>query len=337
MTGKARYSSDILVPGTLWGKSLRSPFPHARILGIDASQARRVPGVHAVLTGADIPDVRVGRHLEDVPILAREKVRFVGERVAAVAAEDPDIAEEAAELIKVEYEELPAVFDPLEAMKPGAPILHDNINAYQGLPEPVVEPTNHLARHSWSLGDIEGGFAEAELVFEHTFTVPRNHQAYLEPHACLVQIDDEGQVQVWASNKAPFLLRNRLAAAAGLDPERIRVNVIYIGGDFGGKGDPLDVTLCYFLAKVSGRPVKLVMTYMEEFIAGNPRHPAVITIRSGVKRDGTLIAREGRMVFDSGAYGGFKPGAVNLPGAANLEGSYRIPHVRIQSDFVYTQ
>ncbi len=337
VTGQAKYAADILIPGTLWVKVIRSSLPHARILSVDTSLARSLQGVHSILTGVDLPDIRIGRQLEDMPVLARDKVRFTGEGVAAVAAESTDIAEEAASLIDVEYEDLPAVFDPLDAMEPSAPIVHEQINSYRGLPAPVDEPTNRIVRSMWSLGDVERGFKEADLTFEHTFSLPRNHQAYLEPHACLVHIDETGRVQVWANHKSPFILRNHLAAAAGLEPSQIRVNVTYIGGDFGGKGDPLDVVLCYFLAKASDRPVKLVRSYFEEFTAGEPRHPASITLRSGVKRDGTLVARDGRIVFNSGAYGAFRPSPpLNLPGAANLEGSYRIPHVRITSDFVYT-
>ena len=210
-----------------------------------------------------------------------------------MAAADPDIAEEALDLIDIEYEELPAVFDPLEALKPGAPIVHEGINAYGGLPEPVQEPTNRFSQVVLSKGDLERGFAEADEIFEHTFTAPWVHQAYLEPHACMVHIDDSGKVQVWANNKSPFLLRDQLAACLLLKPEQIRINVTNIGGDFGGKGSSMDVPLCYFLAKASGQPVKMVMSYLDEFIAGNPRHPAVMTIRTGVKRDGTLGGASG--------------------------------------------
>ena len=337
VAGRARYPADILLPGTLWGKALRSPLPHARIVHIDGSRARQVPGVHAVITAADIPDTRIGRRLLDIPVLARDKVRFIGEKVAAVAVADPDIAEEALDLIDIEYEELPAVFDPLEALKPGAPIVHEGINAYGGLPEPVQEPTNRFSQVVLSKGDLERGLAEADEIFEHTFTAPWVHQAYLEPHACMVHIDDSGKVQVWANNKSRFLLRDQLAACLLLKPEQIRINVTNIGGDFGGKGSSMDVPLCYFLAKASGQPVKMVMSYLDEFIAGNPRHPAVMTIRTGVKRDGTLVARQGHVVFNSGAYGAFKPSpTANLPGAAALAGSYRTPNVRIVADCVYT-
>ncbi|MBI4200267.1 MAG: xanthine dehydrogenase family protein molybdopterin-binding subunit [Chloroflexi bacterium] len=321
----------------LWGKTLRSPLPHARILRVDTSRARRLAGVHAVLTGADIPDVRVGRRMRDMPVLTRDKVRFLGEKVAAVAAADEDVAEEALELIDVEYEELPAVFDALEALQPGAPIVHEGINAYEGLAQPVQEPTNLFSQLVWTRGDIREGFARADMVFEHTFTVPRVHQAYLEPHACVVRVDSNGRAEVWANNKTPFLLRNQLAQASGLPPEHIRVNTAYIGGDFGGKGSFMDVPLTYFLARASGQPVKMVMDYTEELQAGNPRHPAFMTIRSGVLRDGTVVAREARCVFNSGAYAAFKPTpGANIPGAMGLSGSYRIPHLHIVADCVYT-
>ena len=337
VTGTALYPADVLVPGMLWGKALRSPLPHARILNVDTSRASRLPGVHAVLTGADLSGIYIGRRMLDLPVLAWDKVRFIGQKVAAVAAEDPDIAEDALELIDVEYEELPAVFDPLEAMRPGAPILHENINSYKGLPEPVQEPTNRFVHSEWSKGDIERGFAEADVLFEHTFTLPRTHQVYLEPHACLVQVDQEGRVQVWVNSKVPFPLRGQIATAIGLEPDRVRINVSHIGGDFGGKGDPMDVPLSYFLARASGRPVKMVMTFLEELTAGNPRHPATITLRSGVKTDGSIVARQASVVFNSGAYGAFKPGpGVNLLGASGLGGSYRIPNVHIESDMVYT-
>ena len=337
VTGTALYPADVLVPGMLWGKALRSPLPHARILNVDTSRASRLPGVHAVLTGADLSGIYIGRRMLDLPVLAWDKVRFIGQKVAAVAAEDPDIAEDALEFIDVEYEELPAVFNPLEAMRPGAPILHETINSYKGLPEPVQEPTNRFVHSEWSKGDIERGFAEADVLFEHTFTLPRTHQVYLVPHACLVQVDQEGRVQVWVNSKVPFPLRGQIATAIGLEPDRVRINVSHIGGDFGGKGDPMDVPLSYFLARASGRPVKMVMTFLEELTAGNPRHPATITLRSGVKTDGSIVARQASVVFNSGAYGAFKPGpGVNLLGASGLGGSYRIPNVHIESDMVYT-
>ena len=335
VSGQTIYTSDIALPGLLWGKILRSPFPHARIVSIDTSRAAQLPGVHAVITGQDIPDRRVGRLLRDCPVLARDKVLFVGEKVAAVAADDPDVAEEALLLIDVEYEELPPVFDPLEAMEDSAPTLHENLASYPGLPQPRSTVNNVFAHNVWDKGEIEQGFAESDLVFEQTFTTQLHHQGYLEPHACVVDIDDTGRVQIWANNKGPFMLREQLAAVWDMPQDNIRVNPTSIGGDFGGKGSFMDIPLCYYLSRAAGRPVKMVMDYVQELMAGNPRHPATITIKTGMKQDGRIWARQARCVFNSGAYGAFKP-RVHLRGADHSGGPYRIPNVHINSYMVYT-
>ena len=335
VTGAAHYSADVQLPRTLWGKVLRSPLPHALITGIDTSRAKAVSGVHVVLTGADVRGVLYGRRLRDVPVLAQERVRFIGEPVAAVAAIDEDVAQLALDLIEVEYEELPATFDPLEALKKDSPILHPDVNSYPGLPQPLEKVSNVFVRNTWQKGNVENGFAQADLLIEDTFTTPTVHQAYLESHSCLVWIDENGRIQVWSSNKSPYALRQQMAEALGVPVERIRLNHAYIGGDFGGKGSPLNVPLCYFLALHSGRPVRMVMDYVEEFMAANPRHPSVIRIKTGVKRDGSIMARWAEVIFNSGAYGGFKPG-VNLGGASNAVGPYRIPNVHIEAIQVYT-
>jgi CO/xanthine dehydrogenase Mo-binding subunit len=335
VSGKALYAADLLLPGMLWGKVLRSPYPHAHILRIDTARARQVPGVHAVLTGQDLPDRRVGRLLRDIPVLARDRVLFVGEKVAAVAAETLEAAEEALTLIEVSYEELPPVFDPEEAMHSSAPTLHPQMASYQGLPQPVATVNNVFAHNSWSKGDIAEGFSAADRIFEHTFRAQLMHQGYIEPHACVVHIDDHGRTQVWANNKGPFMLREQLAAVWGMAKEQINVNPTSIGGDFGGKGSFMDVPLCYYLALHSGRPVKMVMDYIQELMAGNPRHPALITLKTGVTRDGQILAHQVRVVFNSGAYGAFKP-RVYIRGADHSGGPYRIPHVHIDSYMVYT-
>ena len=342
------YAADVSLPGMLWGKVLRSPFPHARIVSIDTTAAKAVPGVHAVITAADLPDSLVGRRLRDMPVLARGVARFAGEKVAAVAAETQEAAEEALLLIDVQYEELPAVFDAHEAMDPGAPTLHPEMPSYEGLPQPESDINNVFAHITWGQGDVNEGFAEADLVFEHTFNAQLMHQAYIEPHACVVSVEPprpepvegaepvEGQkVHLWINNKDPYALREQLAAVWGMDEERIVMHPCSIGGDFGGKGSFMDAPLCYYLSLHSGRPVKMVMDYIQELMAANPRHPATMTIRSGVKRDGTLVARQARVVFDSGGYGAFKP-TVYLRGADHLCGVYRIPHARIDSYMVYT-
>ena len=294
-----------------------------------------MPGVHAVITAVDLPGSLVGRRLRDMPVLARDVVRFAGEKVAAVAAETQEAAEEALLLIEVEYEELPAVFDAHEAMDQGAPTLHPDLSGYEGLPQPESGINNVFAHITWGQGDVDAGFAEADLVFEHTFNAQLMHQAYIEPHACVVSAEDSGQVHLWINNKDPYALREQLAAVWGMDEERIVMHPCSIGGDFGGKGSFMDAPLCYYLSLHSGRPVKMVMDYIQELMAANPRHPATMTIRSGVKHDGTLVARQARVVFDSGGYGAFKP-TVYLRGADHLCGVYRIPHARIDSYMVYT-
>ena len=336
VSGKAVYAADISQPGMLWGRVLRSPYPYARIVSIDKSQAEALPGVHAVVTGQDIPDTKIGRRMVDMPVLAREVVRFVGEKVAAVAADDRDTADEALLLIDVIYEELTPVYDAEEAMGADAPDLHPDMESYQGFPQPPSGIKNAFAHITWEKGDIEQGFKESDLVFEHTFSAQLMHQAYIEPHACLVSADPDGEgVQIWANNKDPYMLRDQLAHTWSVPAESIVLYPSTIGGDFGGKGSFMDVPLCYYLSKASGRPVKMVMDYIQELMAGNPRHPAVMTIKTGVMKDGTIVARQARAVFDSGAYGAFKP-TVYLRGADHLCGVYKVPHAKIDSYTVYT-
>jgi CO/xanthine dehydrogenase Mo-binding subunit len=335
VSGAAVYPADVNLPGTLVGKCLRSPFAYARIKSIDASAARQVPGVHAVLTGFDIPDVLVGRMLRDIPILARDVVRFVGQKVAAVAAEDADSAEEALSRIEVDYEELTPVLDPVAAMQPDAPILHPSFMSYTGRADRPREHPNVVDHNFWQKGDVEQGFAEAEYVFEHTFRTQHQHQAYIEPHASVVYLDGEGRVQVWLNSKMPFQVRQQLAAGIDLPSEKIRINPAFIGGDFGGKGSYMDTHVAYWLSKATGRPIRMVMTYVEELMAANPRHPAVMTFKTGVKKDGTITARHAKLIFDSGGYAAFKP-ARGVNYGSHCAGPYKMGHMRVDSYMVYT-
>ncbi|HTE83617.1 MAG TPA: xanthine dehydrogenase family protein molybdopterin-binding subunit [Dehalococcoidia bacterium] len=337
VTGRARYAADVLLPGMLWGKILRSPRPHARIRSIEASKSWSVPGVRAVVTGQDVPGHYIGKILRDMPVLCWDRVRYIGDRVAAVAAETPEAAEEALGLIEVDYVDLPAVFDPLEALKPEAPLIHDDAAAYDGMPQKIVATDVHngQTRLSYGKGDVEQGFRESDLIFEHTFHIPSRHQGYLEPYASVVGIGEDGRVQAWCSSKAPFRARIQLSKAVGIPEEQIRVNVTYVGGDFGGKGDARDLPIAYFLAKQAGRPVKIVMTFAEELSASNPTHPTVITIKSGVMRDGRIVARQIRAVHASGAYGALKPNA-SLSSWHYSGGAYRVDHADIQYLQVYT-
>ncbi|SVC92412.1 uncharacterized protein METZ01_LOCUS345266, partial [marine metagenome] len=284
VTGQTRYAADVDLPGMLWGKILRSPHPHARIVGIDASKAWSVPGVKAVVTGQDAPGHLMGKVLRDMPVLCWDRVRYIGDRVAAVAAETPEAAEEAILLIEIDYELLPAVFDPMEAMKPDAPLIHEDVASYVGAPVDVLATDVHngQTRLAWAKGDLDEGFRQADIILEHSFAVPSRHQGYLEPFASVISIDDTGRIQAWCSSKAPFRARLQLAQAMGLQDEDIRVNVVSVGGDFGGKGDTRDLPVAYLLAKMSERPVKIVMSYREELTASNPTHPTFATIKSGM-------------------------------------------------------
>ena len=336
VSGKHVYPADVILPGMLFGKILRSPYPHARILRIDTSRAAGLPGVRAVITGQHLKGMRVGRYLLDVPPLAEDKVRFVGEKVAAVAADDPDTAEEAITLIDAEYEPLPAVYDSLEAMKPGAPLVHEDSPTYDSASGPVQPVGNVVYHNSWSGGELDQGFRESDLIFEHTFTTPWVHQGYMEPYSCIVDIDDSGHAQVWANNKQPFRLRWQLASALRLPENQITVNPCGIGGDFGGKAGAMNVPVAYRLAQLSGRPVQMIMSYIEELMAGNPQHPSVVTIKTGMKKDGRFWAQEARVVYNGGAYGGFR-GSLNLSGSRQAGGGpYRIPNFQIDSFMVYT-
>jgi carbon-monoxide dehydrogenase large subunit len=337
VTGTARYTADITLPGTLHGKTLKSPHPRARIVRIDASAARALPGVRVVITGQDIADAGLwGRAVKDVPVIAVNEVRFAGERVAAVAAEDEDVAEQALGLIDVEYEVLLPLLTPQAAEAPGAPVLHPDFNSYFGFRQKMETPSNVFHKTHLERGDVEAGFAQADLVYEATYTTQRMFQGYLEPQAVTVHINpDDGRVHVWICSKAPYNTRDSLAASARIDEQTVLFHHTHIGGDFGGKANSRNTPVAYYLAKATGRPVKIVTDYIEELGAGNPRHATQTTLKTGVKRDGTIVAHSVEYVVDSGAYAAFKP-LGTIGGANQAAGPYRIPNVRIDSRFVYT-
>lgn len=338
VTGRSLYAADVRLPDALWACTVRSPLPHARIAKIDTRRAHTVPGVRAVLTAADIPPRRTGRALKDMPILCADVVRFVGDRVAVVAAESADAAQEAAQLVEVDYGELPAVFDPLVAMDAGAPLVHPEARAYEGFPRSVPGHIPNLCGyHVHTLGDLAAGFAEADVVVEHTLRTALTHQGYLEPNASAVLIAEDGRVHVWASNKLPYPLRDQLADVLEMPHSAITIHPIVVGGDFGAKGSPMDVPAAYYLARLTGRPVRFVASSQEDLVALSHRHPAVVTLRTGVRRDGRIVAREVRIVYNSGAYGALKPSETGVPsGVEYAAGPYRIPSLRIESLAVYT-
>jgi CO/xanthine dehydrogenase Mo-binding subunit len=337
VSGGLRYAADILRPGSLWGKVLRSPLPHARILNIDTSRALSLPGVKAIVTAADIKTTLVGSTLRDMPVMARDRVRFVGEEIAAVAAVDADTAEEAVQLIDVEYEDLPAVFDPLEAMKPEAPILHPDYPTYKGPKTMALELKNVQTLVRGRKGEVEKGFAESDYIFEKTYRTQLVHQGYIEPYACTVEVDGEGRVAIWVANQAFFKLRRVLAEYLELAPEDITIYPSNMGGSFGAKDFLFLNPAAYYLSKKTGRPVRFVKSYGEELGATTPRHSAVVALRVGVKKDGRLWAWEGKTFYNGGAYGAFKPNPEgSMSGAYMVAGSYHIPHTKLEGYCVYT-
>jgi CO/xanthine dehydrogenase Mo-binding subunit len=304
---------------------------------VDTSEAERIPGVRAVLTGEEVRDRHVGKTLRDMPVLCWDRVRYVGDRVAAVAADSVEIAEEAVQAIVVEYEELPAVYDPLEAMRPDAPLLHDDVSSYLGPPPERLAPDVHngATRLFWRRGNLEEGFASADLVMEHEFRIPTRSQGYIEPHACTVLINTDGRIELWAANKTPFRGRTQFATAIGVPEDRILVHVTNVGGDFGGKGDVVDAPIAYYLARKAGRPVSIVLSGAEDFATSNPDQYTHVTIRSGVKRDGRIVARSMHTVHASGAYAALKPnGAYST--WHQVGGCYQIPNGEYEFLQIYT-
>ncbi|MFO7600983.1 MAG: molybdopterin cofactor-binding domain-containing protein [Candidatus Desulfacyla sp.] len=327
--GTAVYTDDLKLPGMLFGKILRSPLAHARIKEIDVSRAARLPGVKCVITGEDTPKVKYGNwrlfpDTQDEYPLAVDKVRFIGDEVAAVAAVDKDIAEEALSLIQVEYEELPGVFDTDASTREGAPVLHDYC------------PTNISVNRKIQYGDIEKGFAESDYVREDTFDVHAVSHAYLEPCSALAQADQDGRITLWTSTQVPYIVQCLLASTLGMRENDIRVIKPFVGGGFGGKMELRTWEFCAALmAKKTGRPVKFTLSREEEFLTGRRRHPMRLHSRVGFKKDGTLVAKDLKIRLDGGAYNAMGPTATFLCGnfGAML---YRYPNYRFLGEHVYT-
>jgi CO/xanthine dehydrogenase Mo-binding subunit len=342
VSGRALYTADVARKGALWAAFVESPHAHAKIRSIDAGAAKAMPGVRAVLTGTDVEACLFGRQLCDWPVLADRVVRFIGDRVAAVAAESPDAAAEAARAVRVEYDELPAVLDVDAALREDAQVLHPDWDSYYHfasngpLRKPRAHPNEYAAlRIGKGSDDLEPIFARAFRVFEHSFETPRQHAGYIEPRSTLVWIEGE-IVRVVSPNKGPFALRRHLAHVLGVPEERIVIEPAAIGGDFGGKGLTVDELPCYFLARATGRPVRYVSSYAEELRRGPTRHRTAMTLRSALDRDGTFLAHRSTVVYDGGAYAAAKPIPSLLPGNGYGSIPYRIPHVRIDIRGVYT-
>jgi carbon-monoxide dehydrogenase large subunit len=342
VTGKAVFCADIMLPRMLYAKVLRSPYPHACVVSIETSKAERVPGVKCVATGRDAPNELYGMIIRDQPVLAKNVVRFVGEPVAAVAAESITAAEEAVDLIKVKYEPLPAVFDPEIAMSPDPPtVLHPDYLSYPrrdwfpgdsrfdtGLP-------NVYFHFKIRRGDVEKGFQEAYVVMESRFSTQKLQHAALEPHVMIVRPEADGGLTVHSARQSIWRLQAELSLVFGIKPSKIRIVGPYIGGSFGGKWSIGEEMLTTLLALKTSRPVKLVFTREEVFLRGGSRVPMVIYIKDGVKEDGTLISREMKCILSSGAYE-HEIGAVTRNCAFGAVGTYNVPNFKFDSFGVYT-
>jgi CO/xanthine dehydrogenase Mo-binding subunit len=337
VTGKTLFGTDVKLAGMLHGKVLRSPLPHARIVHIDTSRAERLPGVRAVATGKDL-EATYGACVKDQPYYCTDKVRFVGDPVAGVAAIDEEIASEALDLIRVEYEELPAVFDPIEAMSPGAPLIHEKLDEYWHggafFPVPGTNICNHFKLRK---GDTDEGFRQADYISEETFRTQMVQHCHIEPHAALVQVDASGRILIWSNTQHPYSCVRELSRSLDIPMHKIRVMVTCLGGGFGGKALLKVEPVCLVLAmKVkNNRPVKITFTREEEFFAAVVRHPSVVTVKTGVRIDGTLTARTIQLVYDTGAYAEGGPTVTRNPGFSS-NGPYFIPNMWVDSYCVYT-
>ncbi len=329
VTGAARYGADYAPPGMLWGKILRSSHPHARILSIDTSKARSLPGVHAVITGADFPDfadeykglerLQKNLHHDVRNVMAKEKVYYHGQPVAAVAARDEATAKAALALISVEYAPLPFVITIDEAIAPGAPLVHENMTTRNVEPP---TPSNITRRWTASMGDLAAGLAEADEVVELNFDSVPVHQGYIEPHACVAEYNGDGTANLWVSSQGHFQMRDLTAALTGISNGDIKAIPAEIGGGFGGKTKVYLEPVAMILSKHAGLPVKMTMTREEVFRASGPASDSKMRVRMGAKKDGTLTAAEIELYYNSGAF----PSSPFINGVLCAFGHYNIPH-----------
>ena len=333
VTGRAAFGADFAQAGMLWGKVLRSPHPHARIKSISLDRAATAPGVKAVMSGADLVDFSLDTPVLVGPadmrfvsrnVMARDKALYAGHAVAAVAATTAEAAEAALELIDVDYEVLPWVIDVDEAMRPDAPVLHDFLRT-QGVDLAADSPTNVASRAEFTLGDVDHGFAGADVVIERDFKTKPVHQGYIEPHACLVSVAADGRATIWSSSQGQFMVRNATAKMTGAKLSEIRAIPAEIGGGFGGKTIVYLEPLAYTLSKKAGAPVKMVMTRDEVFRATGPTAGSSNTIKIGARRDGRIVAAEATFRFQAGAF----PGSP-VRGASNCAfAPYAIDNVKV--------
>ena len=320
--GQACYTGDMKFEGLLHGKALRSSYPHAKIISINTEEARAIPGVRAVLTAKDIPGTNLfGLSILDQPVLADDKVRMMGDAVALVAADTVDIAEGALLKIKVRYEELPGVFTIEDALKEDAPKVH--------------EKGNLLQHTKVRKGNVAEGFAKSAVIVENTYQTQRADHAYIEPETSIARVEHDGVLNVWTSTQYPFRDRRQIAPVVGMPVNRVRVIQMVTGGAFGGKDDITTEIQASLLALKTGRPVKVVWSRHESMVCSTKRHPMKIWIKTGVDKNGMLMAVEGNVYSDKGAYcsiGHF----ITKKAGLHLAGPYLVPNIHVDTYAVYT-
>jgi len=335
LTGRAQYIADMVLPGMLHGAILQSHLPHARIRGYDLREALALPGVRAIVTGDDLGDGhRMGAFIKDEPAFAKGKVRYVGELVAAVAADTEAIARQATRLIRVDYEELPAVLDPEEALAPNASLVHEASSSYEAVFDAGTEG-NLCSRTSYVAGDIDAAWARCDLVVEGSYRTQAQAHLSLEPCGALAEVDASGRVTLWSANQSVFRVQANVCESLGLPMTRLRCLTPRIGAGFGNKMEAHVQPAVVLLALKARKPVKLILSREEDFESVRARHPATIRMRTGVMRDGTLVARETELTLDGGAYGDDSPGVLGYALLMNC-GPYRIPHVHAHGRVAYT-
>jgi len=334
VTGRAIYAEDIRLPRMIYGVVVRSPHAHAKILSIDTTAALKLPGVRAVVTGRDIEMGYFGYEVRDMHIFALEKVRYIGEPVAAVAAVTPDIAREAASRVNVAYEILSAVFDPEAALREDAPLVHDDVNKYE-IDWESERGGNLCYKLEIREGDVEEGFEQADQIVEGIYETPEAHAGSIEPHSSTAMVDPSGRTTVWTTTQKPFVFRSYLADALKRPVSSFKIIPTHIGGGFGGKLFPCLEPFAILLAERSGLPVQMTLTREEEMATTLLRHPSKVMVKTGVRQDGTLIAHRVRMLFNTGAYGPYGPNTAALA-SLMATGPYRIPNLDITGLVAYT-
>jgi putative selenate reductase molybdopterin-binding subunit len=341
-TGREQFVADNLPPGTLYARLIWSPYAHAVIKRIDSTEAEDLTGVHAVLTHRDVPRVPHTTAGQGFPepsaydtFTLDYKVRFIGDRVAAIAAETPDIADAAVRLVQVEYEELPPLLDPRRAMEPGAPIIHDEPEAHMPVPVPYDASRNMAAQVEATVGDVDAGMDEADVIIEREFEIQQAGHCAMEPHVCLTWLDPRGRLTIRTSTQVPFHVRRIVAERLQLSIKNVRVIKPRIGGGFGGKQEVLLEDVCAALTLKTGRPVLLEYSRKEEFVSSRTRHPQILKVKAGAKKDGTLTAYSLDILMNTGAYGSHALTVVCNSGSKTLP-LYRWQNIFFRGTSVYT-